>query len=53
MTLTDLLIAGPDDAVAIAAPGRPSMDYRGLRELVAPLVGNDLVVGVRQAVIGS
>jgi acyl-CoA synthetase (AMP-forming)/AMP-acid ligase II len=34
MTLQDLLQAGADDAVAIAAPGRPSLDYRGLRALM-------------------
>ncbi|ODV09574.1 MAG: AMP-dependent synthetase [Rubrivivax sp. SCN 70-15] len=35
MTLTDLLQAGADDAIAIAAPGRPALDYRGLRAQVA------------------
>ena len=35
MTLHDLLQAGADDAIAIAAPGRPALDYRGLRALVA------------------
>ena len=35
MTIQDLLQAGADDAVAIAAPGHPSLDYRGLRALVA------------------
>jgi acyl-CoA synthetase (AMP-forming)/AMP-acid ligase II len=35
MTLQDLLQAGADDAIAIAAPGRPGLDYRGLRALVA------------------
>ncbi len=34
MTLHDLLQIGADDAVAIAAPGRPPLDYRGLRALV-------------------
>jgi acyl-CoA synthetase (AMP-forming)/AMP-acid ligase II len=35
MTLTELLKKGADEAVAIAAPGRPSLDYRGLRTLLA------------------
>jgi oxalate---CoA ligase len=35
MTLQDLLQAGADDAIAIAAPGRTALDYRGLRALVA------------------
>jgi oxalate---CoA ligase len=35
MTLQDLLKIGADDAVAFAAPGRPALDYRGLRSLVA------------------
>ena len=35
MTLQSLLRVGADDAIAIAAPGRLSLDYRGLRELVA------------------
>ena len=35
MTLTDLLQAGADDAIAIAAPGRAALDYRGLRAQVA------------------
>ena len=35
MTLQDLLQAGADDAIAIAAPGRAPLDYRGLRALVA------------------
>ena len=35
MTLHDLLRAGADGAIAIAAPGRPALDYRGLRALVA------------------
>ena len=34
MTLQSLLRVGADDAIAIAAPGRPSLDYRGLRALV-------------------
>jgi len=35
MTLQDLLQAGADDAIAIAAPGRAPLDYRGLRAQVA------------------
>ena len=35
MTLQELLQAGADDAIAIAAPGRTPLDYRGLRALVA------------------
>lgn len=35
MTLNDLLAAGADEAVAIAAPGRPALDYRNLRALMA------------------
>ncbi len=35
MTLHDLLQAGANEAVAIAAPGRAPLDYRGLRALVA------------------
>ena len=31
MTLRSLLSAGADDAVAISAPGRPELDYAGLR----------------------
>src|SRR5512139_4045186 len=34
-TLKDLLAAGAHDAPALGAPGRPALDYRGLRELVA------------------
>jgi oxalate---CoA ligase len=35
MTVQDLLQAGADDAVAIAAPERAPLDYRALRALVA------------------
>ena len=35
MTLHDLLRAGADGAIAIAAPGRPALDSRGLRARVA------------------
>jgi hypothetical protein len=34
MTLDDLLQAGADDAVALAAPGRKPLDYRALRAVV-------------------
>ena len=34
MTLYELLQVGADEAVAIAAPGRAPLDYRGLRALV-------------------
>ena len=46
MTLTDLLIAGADDAVAIAAPGRPSLNFRGLRELAASTTKTLNAVGI-------
>ena len=35
MTLLDLLQAGADEAAALTAPGRPALDYFGLRALVA------------------
>jgi acyl-CoA synthetase (AMP-forming)/AMP-acid ligase II len=35
MTLHDLLNAGADDAVALAAPGRPALHYKALRALIA------------------
>ena len=35
MTLQDLLRPGADDDVAITAPGRPALDYRALRALMA------------------
>ena len=35
MTLQDLLRAGADESIALAAPGRAPLTYRGLRELVA------------------
>jgi len=35
MTLHDLLQAGADDAIALSAPGRAPLSYRGLRQLVA------------------
>ena len=34
MTLQDLLQTGADDAVAVTAPGRASLDYRALRALL-------------------
>ena len=34
MTLDDLLQAGADDAVALAAPGRAPLDYRALRAVL-------------------
>ncbi len=34
MTLEELLQTGADEAIAIAAPGRTPLDYRGLRSLV-------------------
>ena len=37
-TVADLLQRGADEAVAIAAPGRPSLTYAGLREHVASTV---------------
>ena len=33
-TMKELLVLGRDDAVAIAAPGRPSLTYQGLRDHV-------------------
>ena len=35
MTLQDLLRTGADDDIAIAAPGRPWLDYRALRTLIS------------------
>jgi acyl-CoA synthetase (AMP-forming)/AMP-acid ligase II len=35
MTLLDLLRVGADDDIAITAPGRPALDYRGLRAVIA------------------
>jgi oxalate---CoA ligase len=46
MTLHDLLQAGADDAIAIAAPGRTALDYRGLRALVAATTASLNAAGV-------
>ena len=35
MNLQDLLRTGADNDIAIAAPGRPALDYRALRALIA------------------
>jgi len=45
-TLKDLLAAGADDAVAIAAPGRPGLHFRALRELVATTLASLNALGV-------
>ena len=47
MTLQDLLRTGADNDIAIAAPGRPGLDYRGLRTLIA-----DTGAALNQAGIG-
>ncbi len=46
MTLHDLLQAGADDAIAIAAPGRTALDYRGLRALVAATTASLNAAGI-------
>ena len=46
MTLQDLLQAGADDAIAIAAPGRAALDYRGLRALVAATTASLNAAGI-------
>jgi oxalate---CoA ligase len=46
MTLHDLLQAGADDAIAIAAPGRPALDYRGLRALVTATTASLNAAGI-------
>jgi len=46
MTLQDLLQAGADDAIAIAAPGRAPLDYRGLRALVAATTASLNAAGI-------
>jgi acyl-CoA synthetase (AMP-forming)/AMP-acid ligase II len=46
MTLLDLLQAGADDAIAIAAPGRAPLDYRGLRALVATTTASLNAAGI-------
>jgi acyl-CoA synthetase (AMP-forming)/AMP-acid ligase II len=46
MTLHDLLQAGANDAIAIAAPGRAPLDYRGLRALVAATTASLNAAGI-------
>ena len=46
MTLHDLLQTGADDAVAIAAPGRAPLDYRGLRALLAATTASLNAAGI-------
>ena len=46
MTLQDLLQAGADDAIAIAAPGRAPLDYRGLRGLVVATTASLNAAGI-------
>ena len=46
MTVLDLLQAGADDAVAIAAPGRAPLDYRALRGLVATTTASLNAAGI-------
>ena len=45
-TLQHLLAAGADDAIAIRAPGRPALDYRGLRALVGDTLARLNAAGV-------
>jgi acyl-CoA synthetase (AMP-forming)/AMP-acid ligase II len=45
-TLKDLLATGADETVAIAAPGRPGLVYRALRELVATALESLNALGV-------
>jgi oxalate---CoA ligase len=45
-TLQQLLATGADDAVALAAPGRPGLTYRGLRALVADTLESLNALGV-------
>ena len=47
MKLTDLLNAGSGEDIAISAPSRVSMDFRGLQQLVASTtkVLNDAGIG--------
>ncbi len=51
-TVLDLIATGHDEAVAIAAPGRPELTYAGLRRLVADTVAalNRLGIGRNDAV---
>ncbi|HSC64382.1 MAG TPA: acyl--CoA ligase [Caldimonas sp.] len=46
MTVLDLLKAGADDAVAIAAPERAPLDYRALRALVAATTASLNAAGI-------
>jgi acyl-CoA synthetase (AMP-forming)/AMP-acid ligase II len=46
MTLQELLQTGADDAIAIAAPGRVPLDYRGLRALVAATTASLNAAGI-------
>ncbi len=46
MTVLDLLQAGADGAVALAAPDRAPLDYRALRDLVAATVGSLNAAGI-------
>jgi len=45
-TIVELLQAGADNAAAIAAPGRESLDYSGLREQVQKTVGSLNKLGI-------
>jgi len=45
-TISALLAAGQDDAVAIVAPDRPPLDYAGLRRLVGDTVARLNALGI-------
>jgi len=45
-TLKDLLANGADDAPALGAPGRPTLDYRGLRAVVADTLATLNALGI-------
>jgi acyl-CoA synthetase (AMP-forming)/AMP-acid ligase II len=45
-TLKDLLASGADEAIALGAPGRPGLAYRGLRELVGETLASLNALGV-------
>jgi acyl-CoA synthetase (AMP-forming)/AMP-acid ligase II len=47
MSLSALLATGRDDAVAVSAPERPDLDYRGLRALLDDTLGALAGVGVQ------